>query len=330
MKFSIIIPVHNSQDTIRPCLDAVYSSLNKDFELIVVDDKSTDSTASLVKGYPCSLISLEKNRGAAFARNAGVSRAGGRILLFIDSDVLIKDDTLDIIDKAFEEDSGLAGVTGLLSVSCPHSNFFSQYKNLYMHYVFKRCPKYVSFLYGSIMAIRKEEFLPFNETYKITDDTELGQRYKDLNKEIALVGGLEVVHLKKYSPAGIIRNDFFVPFWWAKSFIAHKGLRDIFKEKRFSHAGMPQLITIGLSYLFICSLLFTGEYRGAVFIAFLIMYFFLNFDYFLFLRKEKGGFFLLQSIGFMFIDSLIMGLGAITGIFYFSIGTRLRKGAAGT
>jgi len=209
MHFSIIIPTHNSQDTIKSCLDAIFSSRNKDFELIVVDDGSTDETAKIVRNYPCHLISLKENKGPGYTKNTGANKASGQIFIFIDSDVLIKDDTLDIISKSFAEDGELVGVTGLLSLFCPHKNFFSQYKNLYMHYIFKQCQKYTDFFYGSIMAIKKEEFLPFNETFKITDDTELGQRYKGLNKKITLVNRLEVTHLKKYSLTG--KKEKFCP-----------------------------------------------------------------------------------------------------------------------
>jgi len=50
-----------------------------------------------------------------------------------------------------------AALTGLLSKEHPNAGFFSQYKNLYMHYIFKKMSERVTFMYGSINAFRKEE-----------------------------------------------------------------------------------------------------------------------------------------------------------------------------
>ncbi len=320
MKFSIIIPMYNAQGTIKACLDVIFSSENKDFEVIVVDDKSTDESALIAKTYPCRLITLEENKGAAFSRNIGKDNAQGQILVFIDADVVIKKDTLKLIDKSFKEDKYIVAVTGLLSRECPYKDFFSQYKNLYMHYIFKKCPRFVDFLYGSIIAIERDHFLPFNETFKITDDTELGQRYKKMNKKILLNPELEVIHLKRYNFKNIIQNDFSVPFWWVKSFMLHKGYKDLFKKKRFSHARMNQIISIAVSYLLIASLFFwyRVEVRRVSFIL-LFIFLFLNWEFFAFLYKEKGLFFLIKSILFAYLDALIMGLGILAGILKFLV-----------
>ncbi len=203
--------MHNAQGAIKSCLDAVFASKNKDFEVILADDKSTDLSPIIAKEYPCKLITSEEHKGPSFVKNIGKDNAAGEILVFIDADVVIKKDTLELIDKTFRENEDIAAVTGLLSTECQHKDFFSQYKNLYMHYIFKRCPKYVDFLYGSLMAIKRDHFLRFNEGLRL-EDTELGQRYKKLNKKILLNPQLEVMHLKKYNLKKIIKNDFLCLF----------------------------------------------------------------------------------------------------------------------
>ncbi len=115
MKFSVIITTHDSQNTIKPCLEAVFSSSGKDFEVIVVDDKSTDTTKEIIQNYPCRLITLEENKGTASARNIGKENSKGQILAFIDSDVLIKNNSLDIIDKSFSVDHIIPGPGACLS-----------------------------------------------------------------------------------------------------------------------------------------------------------------------------------------------------------------------
>ncbi len=320
MKFSIIVPVYNSQDTLRDCLDSIFSSEIKDFEVIAVNAKSTDKSAEIAKRYPCKLIALDENRGTAFSRNIGKDNANGELLLFIDADVAIKKNTLGLIAESFREDKELAAVTGILSKESPHKDFFTQYKNLYMHYIFKRCPRYVDFLYGSLIAIRRDYFLRFDESFKITDDTELGQRYKKLNKKILLNPELEVVHFKKYDFKGIIKNDFFVPFWWAKSFMLHNGYKDILRKKRFSHTRMNQIISIVVSYLLMTSFLFWNKsWAKVVFFILLLIFFLLNYDFFTFLRRERGLSFSIKSIIFTYLDMLIMGLGVLAGFIYFNV-----------
>ena len=318
MKFSIIIPAHNAENTLRQCLDAVFSSENKDFETILVDDGSTDRSASVAKSYSCTLITLNKNSGTAAARNIGKENARGEILVFIDADVMIKKDTLGIIEKTFAEDGDSVAVTGVLSKESPHKDFFSQYKNLYMHYIFKKCPRSIDFLFGSIVAIRKKYFLPFDDTFKITDDTELGQRYKERGKRILLPQELEVTHLKKYNLKSIIINDFSVPFWWVKSFILHNGLRDIFTKRRFSHARINQIAGLFVSYVILASLIFSYHpaMRIMLFIS-LFTFLFLQYEYFIFFYREKGFFYMIKSVFFAYCDMLIMGLGIMAGTAFY-------------
>lgn len=320
MKFSIIVPVYNSHDTLRDCLDSISSSEIKDFEVIVVNAKSTDASAEIAKRYTCKLITLDEKKKASGSRNIGSDNARGEIFVFVDADVAIKKNTLSLIDKNFKEDKDIAAITGVLSKETPHKNFFTQYKNLYMHYIFKRCPRYVDFLYGSLIAIRRDYFLRFDESFKITDDTELGQRYKKLNKKILLNPELEVVHFKKYDFKGIIKNGFFVPFWWAKSFMLHNGYKDIFRKKRFSHARVDQMTSIVISYLLILSLFFWDK-AGAITVSsiLLITFFLLNYKFFAFLHKERGFFFSIKATLFTYLDMLIMGLGILTGFIYFNL-----------
>ena len=84
---SVIIPNHNSNQTLSECLDAIFSNKVKNFEVIVVDDKSTDNSIEIAKNYDCKIIELSENKGPAFARNTGANSASGDVLLFIDSDI---------------------------------------------------------------------------------------------------------------------------------------------------------------------------------------------------------------------------------------------------
>jgi len=69
---SVIVPVYNGQETIAQCLEALVGQesveLNVDYEVVVVDDGSTDNTVQVAGNYPVKIISLQNNRGRIVAR----------------------------------------------------------------------------------------------------------------------------------------------------------------------------------------------------------------------------------------------------------------------
>ena len=98
---SVIIPIYNSISTIKECLDTVFNSDFKNFEVIVISDNSTDDSVKIAKEYKCKIIELPENNGPAFARNVGADNAKGDILFFVDSDVIIKKNALTHISEIF-------------------------------------------------------------------------------------------------------------------------------------------------------------------------------------------------------------------------------------
>jgi glycosyltransferase involved in cell wall biosynthesis len=87
--FSVVIPTFNRARLVRRAIDSVLAQTLGDFELLVVDDGSTDDTRQVVAGVGDSrvrLVSLPRNRGAAAARNAGIAAAGGELISLLDSD----------------------------------------------------------------------------------------------------------------------------------------------------------------------------------------------------------------------------------------------------
>jgi len=89
-KVSVIIPVYNVEKYLRECLDSILSQTFKDFEVICVDDGSTDASVDILREYADNddrfIILKQANQGAAVARNYGMSIAKGKYLLFLDSD----------------------------------------------------------------------------------------------------------------------------------------------------------------------------------------------------------------------------------------------------
>lgn len=99
MKLSIVIPVYNAENTLRRCIDSVISQSYRDWQMILVDDASTDKSAAICDEYGqgnghITVIHHKSNQGLSAARNTGIAKAKGEYITFIDSDDYIAEDTL--------------------------------------------------------------------------------------------------------------------------------------------------------------------------------------------------------------------------------------------
>ncbi len=88
-KISVIIPVYNGQDFLHEAIDSVFSQTYKNYEMIVVDDGSTDETWAIIQSYRSSLLSIQKkNGGVASALNCGIRHASGEYIAWLSHDDL--------------------------------------------------------------------------------------------------------------------------------------------------------------------------------------------------------------------------------------------------
>jgi len=316
-KLSIIIPTYFAEKTLAECLSAIHASLYKNYELIVIDDASTDNTIRIAKQFVKHIVHNPTNLGKIKTRRSGLDKAKGEILINIDQDVVIKPNTFNIIVDYFKNHPEVDAITCLLSKEEPFTNFTSQYKNLYMHYYFKRLPETVHFLYGSLYAIRRTSLNQKGATIKAAEDTEEGQIFIENGKIIALPKNLEVVHLKEYTLKSLIKNDFIIPFGWAQIFLKYRGWRQLGRNKTgFAHASKEQIISLVLIPFIIFSFLTQQLLLLSLPLVFLLLFFWflLNISFFYFLTKERGVFFGIQSIVFTFVDHLVMTLGILSGV----------------
>jgi glycosyltransferase involved in cell wall biosynthesis len=102
MKLSIIIPAYNEEKSISKTIKSVLNSSYKNFEIIVVDNGSTDRTKKVVKSFNNNKIKYfyyEKKRGPAAARNYGAKKSKGELLFFLDADDWFEKETLKILIK---------------------------------------------------------------------------------------------------------------------------------------------------------------------------------------------------------------------------------------
>ncbi len=104
---SVIVPTYNSQCTLNECLSALRGQNYKNIEIIIADSFSKDKTKEIARCFTDKIIDAES---LALARKQGVELAGGKYILFLDSDQIINPDTIELSVKACEEE-GFDGVT---------------------------------------------------------------------------------------------------------------------------------------------------------------------------------------------------------------------------
>lgn len=163
-KLSIVIPTYNEQDVIAECLRSLSDQTYKEFEVIIVDDGSTDSTVSIINDFSQNknsyAISLQKgkHKGAGAARNLGAKEANGDILVFVDADMTF--------DKKFLSHLVQPILDGKSRGTFPEEEIVSNWDNVWSRCYNlnegwenkKRHPKYYPKTQQVFRAILKTEF----------------------------------------------------------------------------------------------------------------------------------------------------------------------------
>lgn len=107
MKFSIIVPVYNGERFLGECLSSIESQTCRDFEVIVVDDGSSDNTPAMLDAFSekmgNAIVLHGPNRGLLLARRKGLIYAKGEYVVFLDSDDALRSDALEVMSQAIDE-----------------------------------------------------------------------------------------------------------------------------------------------------------------------------------------------------------------------------------
>ncbi|WP_236584221.1 MULTISPECIES: glycosyltransferase family A protein [unclassified Nitratiruptor] len=176
--FSVIIPVYNRANVIKRAIESVLHQTYKDFELIVVDDGSTDETPKILEQYPIQVIRQE-NRGVSAARNSGIKAAKGKIIAFLDSDDEWKKNHLETHAEFFEKNPDYT-IHQTDEIWIRNGKFLNkkkihQKKSGYIFYD----SLHLCLISPSAVAIKKELFDEvglFREDFEVCEDYELWLR----------------------------------------------------------------------------------------------------------------------------------------------------------
>lgn len=212
---SVIVPVYNSTAFLKQCLAALAASQYDDYEVLVVDDGSTEPIEPVVADFGFKYMRIDGPGGPARARNRGAAQVNGRYLVFIDADVCVHPDTLSGFAAVFASDPQIAAVIGSYDEAPADSNFLSQYKNLFHHYVHQSCEGQIQTFWSGCGAMRRDLFLAFGgfdeDRYRrpAIEDIELGTWMSAAGHRIILDKQIKGKHLKRWTLPGLLKTDIF-------------------------------------------------------------------------------------------------------------------------
>lgn len=191
-KVSVVIPTYNRENTIIRAVNSVLNQTFEDFELLIIDDGSTDQTKDMIteiEDTRVKYIKLPLNRGASFARNSGIRAAKGEYIAFQDSDDEWLPNKLELQVKAMEAESNEVGLI--------YTKFYYDREDGRFEWPPEIAPEYMKsgnvFPYmlkynpvgGPTMMIRKECFQRvglFNTELRSMEDYELALRIAKVYK----------------------------------------------------------------------------------------------------------------------------------------------------
>jgi glycosyltransferase involved in cell wall biosynthesis len=159
---SIVVPVYNYVDIIESNIDSILNQKTEyNYQLIIVDDGSTDGAADVLKKYadnPNVKLIFQKNAGIGAARNTGINNADGKYLMFVDCDDIVHDDIVEtLMNKAYSENYDM--------VMCAH-NLSKERNGVIYEIVPNVYPKYNLIGYKNGDEIMNLAGLPWCKVYK--------------------------------------------------------------------------------------------------------------------------------------------------------------------
>ena len=190
MKFSILVPAYNEEQSIASCLNSLISVAYDDKKIIVIDDASTDHTVQAVEEFldkGVILVRREKNGGRAAALNSGLQRATGEVIITTDADTVVPSDWLQRFLSCFEQ-QGVVAVGGAYQAynkDKPLVNATSILDQI-LNGVFRKSlvPNKLSGVNSAIIRKVLLDLGGFNENSWWSEDSELGWKLKRTGKVV--------------------------------------------------------------------------------------------------------------------------------------------------
>jgi glycosyltransferase involved in cell wall biosynthesis len=218
IELSVIIPAYNASKRISFCVESLLTQkTSRKYEVIVVDDGSTDGIDKVLSRYPVVRLLKQKNSGPGTARNLGVKEAQGKIVLFTDDDCIAEEDWIDRMAEAFD-DREVVGVKGtyLTRQEEPVARFVQieyeeKYDVLSKH-------KSIDFIDTYSAGFRRKTFLEaggYHRRFRTAsvEDQEFSFRLARRGYKMLFVPEAKVWHSHVDSALGYMRKKIKIGYW---------------------------------------------------------------------------------------------------------------------
>jgi glycosyltransferase involved in cell wall biosynthesis len=312
---SVVVPVHQLTPEVRQCLASLVRTDPAAREIIVVGDGPVAGLAEAAREYSARYVHTRARGGPARARNLGARAATGDVVLFIDSDVVVRPDTIGRVQAAFRQEPDLTALFGSYDDAPAAPGLVSQYRNLLHHYVHQAGREDATTFWTGCGAVRREVFLRLGGFDKrlhrpFMEDIELGYRLRQAGCAIRLVKDLQVNHLKRWTLWAMVRTDLLeraAP--WTMLILRHRALVN---DLNVHWSGRASVVLSGLGL----GALAAGFWRpilwgwSAGFFAALMA---LNAPWLAFFRRKRGAWFMCRVIPLIILYHLYSGLGFVLG-----------------
>ena len=316
--FSVIVPSYNSKKTIGVCLKSLLkqSLPKKHYEVIVVDDGSTDGTVELVSEFPVKLFK-QPHRGPAAARNFGAKHSKGNILFFTDADCVPDRNWIKTMVEPFEDEQ-VAGVSGAYKTLNKDKLIarFAGYEIEERHEKLKK-QKYIDFIGTFSAAYRKNVFFKFGGfdtkfAMASAEDSDLSFNVSKSKNILVFQPKAFVYHTHPDTLWKFLKQKFWRGYWRIPLYKKHK-------EKIFRHSYTPKTLFLetaltGLTFLsLIFALLKIMPMQISLFLLLLTVLLSLPFSIRIYKKDKEVG--LLSPI-IIILRNLSTGIGIICGIIF--------------
>ena len=277
IKLSVIVPTYNSSNTIERLIHSLSNQISKDFEIVFIDDNSTDNTVDLIlkalenSNIPSQLIVNETNKGPGYSRNRGLEKASGDYIVFIDSDDIVREDHLSTFydsieghDSVFVKglkvdnegnlfDFKVDRFDSIIELSIRNNHIIKATDIINLEMLMEIPFSFVLMLYKKEIILNND--IRFNEEFNYGEDTEFAIRYLSNCDDVKFVNKYTYYYYQEEE--SISRFSSLDRFESVQLF---EGLYDYFNEfshpvfadlsEKLIHSRIPKFIFGNMNYFF--------------------------------------------------------------------------------
>lgn len=312
---SVIIPGYNCENTVSQCLNALnQQNIDREqYEIIFVDDSSEDNSTKLAAPLVDKVLKTKDGPiGSASSRNAGVELAQSPIIIFIDSDVVVENNTIEMFIKCFHSYPELSSIFGSYNTTPTDPGLVSQYRNLLHHFVHQSSPEKASTFWTGCGAIRTAAFEKIGgfTPGSFMEDIDIGKRMVAAGMQVRLEKTIQVTHLKKWTLSNMVYTDLImrgIP--WMRQLLNEPKQRSEVGQLNLTKSA---IFSVPLAWVSVFGILLSPIHLALLIIGIgsLLILGFLNLETLKFFYKTKGTLFTLKVIPLYFLYHFLNGVSA--------------------